>query len=66
MGLLGSVKSNTQEGTKHDLHNPDFAPDTVYGSKFSQTDIPRYEMPEEEMPGGTAYQLVSQKQGDDF
>lgn len=31
---------------------------SVYGSRFAATDIPKHEMPEEEMPKEIAYRLI--------
>lgn len=31
---------------------------TVYGSRFAATDLPRYEMPEREMPREIAYRMI--------
>ena len=32
--------------------------ESVYGSKFAATDIPKHEMPEDEMPSKIAYRLM--------
>ena len=31
---------------------------SVYGSRFAATDIPKHEMPEDEMPREVAYRLI--------
>lgn len=31
---------------------------SVYGSRFAATDLPRHEMPDEEMPKEIAYRLI--------
>ena len=31
---------------------------TVYGSRFAAMDLPRHEMPEEEMPRDVAYRMI--------
>lgn len=49
---------------KLDLSNPaaDEFTSSVYGSRFASTDIPKHEMPDEEMPKEIAYRLI--KYGD--
>jgi len=38
--------------------NADTFTTTVYGSKFAAQDLPKYEMPENEMPKEVAYRMI--------
>ena len=63
---LASVSTDKQrdENGVPDLDGLDLgAPDddfstNVYGSRFAATDVPKHEMPEEEMPREVAYRLI--------
>lgn len=40
------------------LNSGDTFTTTVYGSKFASEDLPKYEMPEKEMPKEVAYRMI--------
>jgi glutamate decarboxylase len=40
------------------LENEDSFTTTVYGSKYAVLDLPKYEMPENEMPKEVAYRMI--------
>jgi glutamate decarboxylase len=57
-----SIAGVTLESLKIDVdkNQPEDAfTTTVYGSKYAALDIPRYEMPEEEMPREVAYRMIT-------
>lgn len=41
-----------------DIEDEDIATSNVYGSRFAGQDLPRYEMPEGEMPKEIAYRMI--------
>ena len=41
-----------------DIEDEDIATSNVYGSRFAAQDLPRYEMPEGEMPKDVAYRMI--------
>lgn len=64
---LGRVKTDKDLSEKLipglgniDLNSPgaDEFTASVYGSRFAATDIPKHEMPDEEMPREVAYRLI--------
>ncbi|KAF2860243.1 glutamate decarboxylase [Piedraia hortae CBS 480.64] len=62
--VLGVVTSDKQTngdglGKATDLdQTPDEFTSTVYGSRFALADLPRHEMPEDEMPAHVAYRMI--------
>jgi len=57
MGFLSTVPSDAKTSIE-DVHHDNFVSTTVYGSAIAGKGIPRFEMPEEEMPSRTAMRLV--------
>ncbi|KAI9483723.1 MAG: glutamate decarboxylase [Benjaminiella poitrasii] len=47
-----------KESKMNGEHHPDAVETTIYGTRWASEDIPRFEMPEEEMPSTVAYRLV--------
>jgi glutamate decarboxylase len=37
---------------------PDDFEQSIYGSRFASQDLPRYEMPDKEMPANVAYRMI--------
>lgn len=53
-GIVKEVKKAHLSLAEHD----DCFTTSVYGSKFAVADLPRHEMPEEEMPKEVAYRMI--------
>lgn len=46
-------KSSLDEESEQDLYTS-----SVYGSRFAARDLPKYEIPEDEMPKDIAYRMI--------
>ncbi|KAI8097851.1 glutamate decarboxylase [Gilbertella persicaria] len=60
MVFLSNAISNArlqETNNKGELHHESVGT-TVYGTRWASQDIPRFEMPEEEMPSNVAYRLI--------
>ncbi|KAI8098516.1 glutamate decarboxylase [Halteromyces radiatus] len=51
-------EARIKETNSNGVHHADTVTTSVYGSRWAAEDIPRYQMPEDEMPSNTAYRLV--------
>jgi len=55
MGFLSTVPAGERTGTANDVHA---LSTTVYGSSLAGSGVPRFEMPEDEMPARTAARFI--------
>lgn len=53
---IESLELGPEDVDEEDVH-PDFGT-AVYGSKFAAMDIPKHEIPDDEMPKDVAYRLI--------
>ncbi|CAO3577568.1 unnamed protein product [Absidia cylindrospora] len=51
-------EARIKETNSNGAHHADTVNTSVYGTRWAANDIPRYDMPEEEMPSNMAYRLV--------
>lgn len=56
--ILDGVKDIKLEGGVSEESEPDLFTSSVYGSRFAAQDLPKYEMPEFEMPKEVAYRMI--------
>jgi glutamate decarboxylase len=58
--VANDEQANTKGISKLDLsdNERDAFTSSVYGSRFAAEDLPKYEMPEKEMPKEVAYRMI--------
>ncbi|KAI9737598.1 MAG: hypothetical protein M1818_005602 [Claussenomyces sp. TS43310] len=54
----GSLANGVEEVRLAEVDEPDTFTSSVYGSRFAAEDLPRWEMPEREMPKEVAYRMI--------
>jgi glutamate decarboxylase len=55
---LRSLPDAVRKVSLHLSNDEDCFTTSVYGSKFASQDLPRHEMPENEMPKDVAYRMI--------
>lgn len=56
--INGSLAQGLKDVKFQQIDDEDRFTSSVYGSKFAAADLPRNEMPEEEMPKDVAYRMI--------
>ncbi|KAI8991473.1 glutamate decarboxylase [Mycotypha africana] len=56
--LSRAIAADPKEDTSNQPPSDEFHETTIYGTRWASKDIPRYEMPDEEMPGNVAYRMI--------